>query len=159
MLVFVFWIIAYGKFSSSLDAKQLEVLQLSLERMSSTTGFTSLLFICLVHVIAMIISVMNDAFPALKNYGDFSRACSGGYFEVAKLLLEKGADGAPNSFTGITPLYAACLSGNVELVRLLAHAMPQTINMPGKMDKTTALHVAADVGSEEIIKILLQVPK
>ena len=89
----------------------------------------------------------------------FPRACQGGHLEVVKLLLKKGADGSPNTFTGITPLYAACLSGNVELVRLMVRAVPQAINLPGKMDKSTALHVAAGEGSEEIIKILLQVPR
>ena len=78
---------------------------------------------------------------------------------MVKLLLSKGADGSPNTLTGITPLYAACLSGNVELVGLIAHAMPQTVNVPSKMDRSTALHVAAGEGSEEIVKILLQVPK
>ncbi|XP_068698664.1 leucine-rich repeat serine/threonine-protein kinase 1-like [Montipora capricornis] len=87
------------------------------------------------------------------------KACQGGHLEVVKLLLSKGADGSPNTLTGITPLYAACLSGNVELVGLIAHAMPQTINVPSKMDRSTALHVAAGEGSEEIVKILLQVPK
>jgi len=73
--------------------------------------------------------------------------------------LDKGADGSPNTLTGITPLYAACLSGNVELVRLMVHATPQAINVSGKMDKSTPLHVAAGEGCEEIVKILLQVPK
>ena len=78
---------------------------------------------------------------------------------MVKLLLGKGADGSPNTLTGITPLYAACLSGNVEVVKLIARAMPLTINMQSKMDRSTALHVAAGEGSEEIVKVLLQVPK
>ena len=78
---------------------------------------------------------------------------------MARLLLKEGADGSPNIFTGITPLYAACLSGNAELVSLMVQALPQTINLASKMDKATALHVAAGEGSEKIIKKLLQVPE
>ena len=78
---------------------------------------------------------------------------------MAKLLLGKGADGSPHTLTGITPLYAACLSKNAELVRLMVQTMPQMINVHSKMDKSTALHVAAGEGLEEIVKILLQVPK
>ena len=78
---------------------------------------------------------------------------------MARLLLKEGADGSPNMFTGITPLYAACLSGNADLVSLMVQAVPQTINLASKMDKVTPLHVAAGEGSEEIIKILLQVPE
>ena len=78
---------------------------------------------------------------------------------MAKLLLSNGADGSPNTLTGITPLYAACLSKNVELVRLMVQTMPWMISVPSKMDKSTPLHVAAGEGSEEIVKILLQVPK
>lgn len=89
----------------------------------------------------------------------FLRACQGGHLEVVKLLLSKGADGSPNTLTGITPLYAACLSGNVELVRLMVNTMPHMINVPSRVDKATALHVAAGEGFEEIIKTLLQVPK
>ena len=78
---------------------------------------------------------------------------------MARRLLKEGADGSPNMFTGITPLYAACLSSNADLVSLMVQAVPQTINLASKMDKATPLHVAAGEGSEEIIKILLQVPE
>ncbi len=92
-------------------------------------------------------------------YDISSRACQGGHLEIVKLLLSRGADGSPNTITGIAPLYAACLSGNVELVRLMVHAMPHTINIPSKMDNSTALHVAAGEGNEEIVKSILQVPR
>ena len=85
------------------------------------------------------------------------RASHGGHFEIVQLLLDKGADGSPNTFTGITPLYAACFNGHVEVARLLAQRMPHLINMAGKMDGSRPLHVAAGEGSEVIIKILLQV--
>lgn len=73
--------------------------------------------------------------------------------------MNKGADGSPNTLTGIAPLYAACLSGNVELVRLMVHSMPHTVNTPSKMDNSTALHVAAGEDNEEIVKSILQVPR
>lgn len=98
--------------------------------------------------------------PLFNFFVEFThRACQGGHLEVVKLLLSKGADGSPNTLTGISPLYAACLSANNELVRVIVHAMPQAINVPSKMDRSTALHVAAGEGLEEIVKILLQVPK
>ena len=87
------------------------------------------------------------------------RACQGGHLEVVKLLLNNGADGSPNTITGIAPLYAATLSGNDELVRLMVQKFPHAINIPSKMDGSTALHVAAGEGSEEIIKSILQVPR
>ena len=100
--------------------------------------------------IAKQITVNNNVFP---------RACQGGHLEVVKILLSRGADGSPNTITGIVPLYAATLSGNVELVRLMVQTFPHTINIASKMDKSTALHVAAGEGSEEIIKSILQVPR
>ena len=88
-----------------------------------------------------------------------SRACHGGHIEIVKLLLKKGAEGGANTFTGITPLYAACHSGNVALVEVMVKAVPHTINFASKMDKSTALHVAAGEGNLEIVKLLLQVPQ
>ena len=103
---------------------------------------------------------MSNSFHVIENcHHIFRRACQGGHLEVVKLLLDRGADGSPNTITGIAPLYAACLSGNVELVRLMVQTMPHTVNIPSKMDNSTALHVAAGEENEEIIKSILQVPR
>ena len=90
---------------------------------------------------------------------EFTRACQGGHLEIVKLLLSRGADGSPNTITGLAPLYAATQSGNDEVVRLIVQKFPHLINIPSKMDKSTALHVAAGEGSDEIIKSILQVPR
>lgn len=87
------------------------------------------------------------------------KACQGGHLEIVKLLLSRGADGSPNTITGLAPLYAATQSGNDEVVRLIVQKFPHLINIPSKMDKSTALHVAAGEGSDEIIKSILQVPR
>ena len=92
---------------------------------------------------------------AMGNY----RASHGGFIEIVKLLLDMGADAAPNTYTGITPLYAACFNGHVEVARLLVNRMPQLVNLPTRMEQSTALHAAAGEGQQAIIRILLQVPE
>jgi len=41
----------------------------------------------------------------------------------------------------------------------MVQTMPHTVNIPSKMDNSTALHVAAGEENEEIIKSILQVPR
>ncbi|EDO44676.1 predicted protein, partial [Nematostella vectensis] len=86
------------------------------------------------------------------------RAAYGGFFEITKLLLEHGADGSPNTFSGMTPLYGACLKHHADVVWLLAKTMPHHVNTATKMEKMTPLHVAAGEGNAIIIRILLQTP-
>ena len=95
---------------------------------------------------------------AINNCNISPRACQGGHLEVVNLLLGKGADGSPNTITGVAPLNVACLSGNVELVKLMVQVMPQAINIPSKIDSFTALHAAAGEGNEAMIKSILQIP-
>ncbi|XP_048577768.1 leucine-rich repeat serine/threonine-protein kinase 1 isoform X2 [Nematostella vectensis] len=86
------------------------------------------------------------------------KAAYGGFFEITKLLLEHGADGSPNTFSGMTPLYGACLKHHADVVWLLAKTMPHHVNTATKMEKMTPLHVAAGEGNAIIIRILLQTP-
>ena len=87
------------------------------------------------------------------------RAAHNGHFEIVQLLLNRGADGSATTYTGSTPLYAACCNKHVNVTRLLAQVMPNQVNTTTKMERSTPLHVAAGEGSVEIVKILLQAPE
>ena len=76
-----------------------------------------------------------------------------------KLLLDMGADSSPNTYTGITPLYAACFNGHIDVARLLVNRMPEMVNVPTRMEQSTALHAAAGEGQQAIMRILLQDPQ
>ena len=46
-------------------------------------------------------------------------ACRGGHIEIARLLIEHGADVNARNDDYTTPLHLACLNGDADLVRLL----------------------------------------
>ena len=46
-------------------------------------------------------------------------ACYGGHYDIAKLLVSKGADVNFSSIFGKTPLYSAVYGGNIDIVKLL----------------------------------------
>lgn len=88
----------------------------------------------------------------------YFRAAYGGHLRIVKLLLQRGADGSPNSFTGITPLYAACVNKHVDVTQLLVQYMPHHVNTATKMERSTPLHVAAGEGCVALVKTLMQSP-
>ncbi|GJC88106.1 ankyrin repeat and KH domain-containing protein 1 [Colletotrichum liriopes] len=80
-------------------------------------------------------------------------ACEKGNQEIARMLLEVGADVNLRGHRGRTPLYGASMNGHLELVRLvLQHEGSLTIeNISG----LTPLNVASDSGHFEVVKLLL----
>src|SRR5690606_8710991 len=95
----------------------------------------------------------------------FFRAALSGDVTVMKLLLEDGADPNINTFAGTTPLMAAAginwvvsqtwdegEDALLEAVKL-AHSLGNDINATNSMG-LTAVHGAANRGSDEIIKYL-----
>ena len=99
--------------------------------------------------------------PQLVNaaYGHYfsplAAALSGGYFKIAQLLYERGADVDVQGHHNRTPLDAASCSGQLEIVRWL---LCRSAN-PNARDKPygwTPLHSAAHYGHAEVSRLLLK---
>ncbi|MCK9229018.1 MAG: ankyrin repeat domain-containing protein [Syntrophorhabdaceae bacterium] len=83
-------------------------------------------------------------------------ACSAGFVEVVRLLLEEGSEiNSKNSFTW-TPLHWACSSnkGRVEIVRSLIEAGCDVNAIDG--DGQTPLHKACWLGRPDMVRLLLE---
>ena len=72
------------------------------------------------------------------------------------LLLKKGASGQCNPFTGISPLYAACVNQNVEVVKPLLEKFPALAKQGTKVENNNPLHIVSGNGNLEITKLMLQ---
>lgn len=77
-----------------------------------------------------------------------SRACEYGHFEIAKLLLENGAD---IHYEDDTALYRASIYGNVNIVKLL---LDYKANIHAQND--IALRRASELEHTEVVKLLLE---
>jgi len=77
--------------------------------------------------------------------------------DMVNLLLARGADSTLVNAIGVTSLMMACLNGSAECVkRFLAHPQARaTINYRLENRRANAIAFAVRVGSEEIIKTLL----
>lgn len=86
-------------------------------------------------------------------------ACGNGYLQVAELLLRNGADVNYTNSWGETPLAVSVLKKNTEMVDLLLSYQP-SLNTPIRTvrdshTESTLLILAAQVGSKEIVKTLI----
>ena len=82
------------------------------------------------------------------------RACWNNYLEIAKLLIERGADINLADSDGRTPLYRACWNNYLEIARLLIKGNAD-VNLAEK-DGETPLHVACWNNNLEIAKLLIE---
>ena len=85
------------------------------------------------------------------------QACLGGHFEIAKALLEAGADGAAGvGRLRSTPLHLACRRGHTALIEplLAAGGTLSALDTQGK----TPLHEAAAAGQAAVLEALSLLP-
>lgn len=78
-------------------------------------------------------------------------AAHGGHIEIARLLIQKGADVNAVTSSGGTPLIYAAKFGNVEIVKLL---LETGAKMDAREDGKSAVEWARTYGKDEIVKEL-----
>ena len=78
-----------------------------------------------------------------------------GRAEVAKALIDKGADVNAKDREGWTPLHSAAMDGNVDIVRLLINDGAY-VDAKGGEDTWTPLHLAAFFGRYDAAKLLTE---
>ena len=92
---------------------------------------------------------------SVKEDGNTALHCASimGHTSVVELLIEEEADLEATGNSGATPLMMAASMGHLGVVRALlgAGARPDTRHQFGK---TTAIHFAAEVGRDEVVKLL-----
>lgn len=76
-----------------------------------------------------------------------------GDIEIVRLVLDEESLNAIDS-DGYTPLTASCITGDLEIVELLISSGAK-VDYQSKMDKHTALHVAAQYGHPRVGELLL----
>lgn len=95
------------------------------------------------------------AAPSIKFYLEAAlmAACETGHVEVARVLLERGAEAGCSDRHRRTPLHLASDWGHAEMVKLLLDqgALAGAIDQEGQ----TPLHVASENGSVEVARLLL----
>ena len=98
--------------------------------------------------------LLNSGVNVNLNYG-LIRACSGsGHEEVARLLLENGANVNSSTENGSTPLFWAVRFGHYNIVKLLiTHGAD--INQHEKSN-VTPLHQAVEYKHLDVVKLLIQ---
>lgn len=77
-----------------------------------------------------------------------------GYKEIVSLLLMNGANVNFSTFP-ITPLYAGVLNENIDVVHLLLNN-GANVNAPNHNDGRTALHQAAALGNQSLVRLLIK---
>ncbi|MDQ7821601.1 MAG: ankyrin repeat domain-containing protein [Candidatus Eremiobacteraeota bacterium] len=89
-----------------------------------------------------------------ENLTALHRGVMGGFFDVVKLLIEKGAFIDAEDMLQRTPLHHAALRGDAGIAQLLVSAGAQ-VNK-ADVHGETPLHDAAKAGSEEIATMLIK---
>ena len=82
-------------------------------------------------------------------------AANRGILEVAKVLLQHGADANKALHDGTTPLHFAAFKGSVEVAEVLLESRADMNNNTNIKD-VTSLHLAADYGPVAVARLLLQ---
>lgn len=93
----------------------------------------------------------------VKDLCDFTplhNAVGGGYTQMAKFFLEKGASVNAVTASGRTPLHLACYNGNKEIIELLL-ANSADVNLQDDEGNTPA-HILAECGWTECLLLLLK---
>jgi len=89
------------------------------------------------------------------------KAAIGGHVDVARVLLDAGADIRATDFSGYTPLHRACDNGHLDVVRVLleagadGHAADNDTDNDEKED-STPLHRACDNGHLDVVRVLFE---
>ena len=124
----------------------------------SSDGFTALhlaAFFGYPRVVEHLLSRGAPANPVARNpmkVQPLHSAAAGRHVEVARLLIDAGADVHARQDKGFMPLHAAAQNGDVEMATLfLDHgADPMAQNDEGK----SAIGIAADAGKADVLKVL-----
>ena len=74
-------------------------------------------------------------------------------------MLQNGANGKANGGSGLTPLYAACYVGNLEVIQILVESLPHLLMQPTVSDQSVPLHAAILQGNIETIRYILNLRK
>lgn len=83
------------------------------------------------------------------------RAAFTGCASTIRQLLSKNANPKIRDFSGQVPMHLAAKYGHEELVKRLAEASPDTIDMVDRRG-CTPLHLAAQVGDKNLVQLLLE---
>ena len=81
-------------------------------------------------------------------------ACEKGHVDVARLLLDKGAEVDRANVGGVTPLWIACSEGHVNAVRLLLKRGAEVDR--AIVDGMTPLRIACQEGHVDVAQLLVE---
>ncbi|QFZ21679.1 ankyrin repeat domain-containing protein [Saccharothrix syringae] len=103
---------------------------------------------------------VDERFPVVNGFNDAHTpllvAARDGHTEIARLLLEAGADvNATEPTFGAVPLHKAVYNGHVELTRLIANWPRVDLDFQGATNGYTPLHDALWHGYEECARIVV----
>jgi uncharacterized protein len=103
---------------------------------------------------------IDERYPYVNGFNDAHTpllvAARDGHTEIARLLLEAGADvNATEPTFGAVPLHKAVYNGHLDLTRMIAWWPGVNINFQGATNGYTPLHDALWHGYEECARIVL----